>query len=185
MLNSDDGCIRYLMKEMDPSEEMEFERMMLEDEDLLIEVETLRNTLRRLKKLPKVSPPEEVICNVKNSRAYREKILKGQKNNPVIRYASWSAAAAVLLFAVSGLFLLPDFTALPESADQQSLSISGDVKPWVDQNQVLKYTGEYALPVETELSAEYDQSYEKLKLVRSVAPSGSSGSGLILTGQSQ
>ena len=47
---NDDGCIRYLMKEMDPSEEIEFEREMMKDEDLLIEVETLRKSFQKLGK---------------------------------------------------------------------------------------------------------------------------------------
>lgn len=185
MLNSDDGCIRYLMKEMDPSEEMEFERMMLEDEDLLIEVETLRNTLRRLNKLPELSPPDEVLSNIRNSPAYREKVLKGRRNNPILRYTAWSAAAAILLFALSGVYLLQDYSAGADTSEQQNLSAAGSVDPWVDRDQVLKYTGEYALPVETELSAEYDQSYEKLKLVRSLNAPNASGRSLILTGTSR
>jgi len=40
MQNEDNACIKYLMKEMDPSEELLMERAMMEDEDLLIEVET-------------------------------------------------------------------------------------------------------------------------------------------------
>jgi hypothetical protein len=34
------------MKEMDPSEELLMERAMMEDEDLLIEVESMRQTLK-------------------------------------------------------------------------------------------------------------------------------------------
>ena len=45
MHTDENNAIRYLMKEMDPSEEMEFEKQMREDENLLIEVESLRATL--------------------------------------------------------------------------------------------------------------------------------------------
>ena len=34
MLNDENACIRYLMKEMDPSEEVLMERAMMEDDDL-------------------------------------------------------------------------------------------------------------------------------------------------------
>ena len=56
----DEGVIRYLMKEMDPSEEIEFERCMMEDENLLIEVECLRRSLEKTKQLPNFNPPESL-----------------------------------------------------------------------------------------------------------------------------
>ena len=64
MLNKDDGCIRYLMQEMDPAEVIEFEREMLNDENLLIEVESLRKTYEKLAKLPLYNPPKLLIDQV-------------------------------------------------------------------------------------------------------------------------
>ena len=64
MYKDENNAIRYLMKEMDPSEEMEFEKMMREDENLLIEVESLRATNRKLSDLPSKNPPKQLIKNI-------------------------------------------------------------------------------------------------------------------------
>ncbi|MFN1834118.1 hypothetical protein AB2B38_002555 [Balneola sp. MJW-20] len=180
MLNSEDGCIRYLMKEMDPSEEMEFERMMREDENLLIEVETLRNTLKKLDQLPEKTPPPHLIEEIKNSTAYQNKVLKGQSGSRIIRYSTYTAAATVLLIAVSGIY----FQFSQPGVSGTGLPEDQTVSPWVDRNEVLRYSGEYAVPVEVELSDEYNKSYDKLRLVESVPVQSPDKQGLILTGSS-
>lgn len=60
MLNEDNICIKYLMNELDPSEAMLVEKAMMEDQDLLIEIECLRETLKKVDKLPAVQPPQEL-----------------------------------------------------------------------------------------------------------------------------
>ena len=75
MRNEDNDCIRYLMKEMDPSEELLMERAMMEDEDLLIEVESMRQTLQKLDQLPKMDPPSDV------AEAVMEKAAEQAKEN--------------------------------------------------------------------------------------------------------
>ena len=73
MINNDEGCIRYLMQEMDPAEEIEFEREMLKNQDLLIEVESLRRTDKKLGKLPLINPPNDCF------RTNKTKCCKGTK----------------------------------------------------------------------------------------------------------
>eukprot|EP00579_Thalassiosira_antarctica_P023677 CAMPEP_0201981284 /NCGR_PEP_ID=MMETSP0904-20121228/73048_1 /ASSEMBLY_ACC=CAM_ASM_000553 /TAXON_ID=420261 /ORGANISM="Thalassiosira antarctica, Strain CCMP982" /LENGTH=296 /DNA_ID=CAMNT_0048533817 /DNA_START=138 /DNA_END=1025 /DNA_ORIENTATION=+ len=62
---NDEDCIRYLMREMDPSEEIEFEREMMSNENLLIEVESLRSTYNKVKKLPLKQTPQDLLSKVK------------------------------------------------------------------------------------------------------------------------
>ena len=75
MQKNDEDCIRYLMREMDPSEEIEFEREMMSNENLLIEVESLRSTYNKVKKLPLKQAPKELLNRVKE-----EAVLNQQQN---------------------------------------------------------------------------------------------------------
>ena len=63
MQNDENAVIRYLMKEMDPSEEVLMERAMMEDDDLLIEVESMRQTLHRSRDRTPIPPrPSSDAC---------------------------------------------------------------------------------------------------------------------------
>ncbi|WP_205720246.1 hypothetical protein [Fodinibius halophilus] len=101
MPNEDNDCIRYLMKEMDPSEELLMERAMMEDEDLLIEVESMRQTLQKLNKLPKMEPPSDVTDAIMDKAAEQaEKNRQSQKTfKPVLQYA---VAATLALTVTAG-----------------------------------------------------------------------------------
>ncbi len=151
MQNDENACIRYLMKEMDPSEEVLMERAMMEDEDLLIEVESMRKTLGRLDDLPRKEPdPKLTDSIVQKAGAHRQKVLSsGFSLVPIIRYA---AAAAVLVSMSFGGFYAYEYMAAPSqdgdlAGGQPSLSegqSSGsgqqgeEVAPWVDRNDVLR-----------------------------------------------
>lgn len=95
MRNKDNDCIRYLMKEMDPSEELLMERAMMEDEDLLIEVESMRQTLQKLDKLPEMEPPSHVTESVLEKAA--EQAEKNRKNNHPLRKPAFKVAVAATL----------------------------------------------------------------------------------------
>ncbi|WP_138429894.1 hypothetical protein [Fodinibius saliphilus] len=101
MPNEDNDCIRYLMKEMDPSEELLMEQAMMEDEDLLIEVESMRQTLQKLNKLPEMDPPSDVTDAIMQKAAEQaEKNRKSQKTfKPVLQYA---VAATLALTVTAG-----------------------------------------------------------------------------------
>ncbi|MDZ7694328.1 MAG: hypothetical protein U5K69_24935 [Balneolaceae bacterium] len=107
MPNDNNDSIRYLMKEMDPSEEVLMERSMMEDEDLLIEVECMRQTLNKIEKnLPKVEPPPDVTQAVINKAAKHKKQERSSGIIPVslgsygIGYIA--AAAVVAVGLISG-----------------------------------------------------------------------------------
>lgn len=95
MRNKDNECIRYLMKEMDPSEELLMERAMMENEDLLIEVESMRQTLQKLDKLPEMEPPSDVTESVLEKAA--EQAEKNRKNNQPLRKPAFKVAVAATL----------------------------------------------------------------------------------------
>ena len=91
MINNDEGCIRYLMKEMDPAEEIEFEREMLNNQNLLIEVESLRRISKKLGKLPLINPPNDVLEQIKQN-AVRLQKEKTQRSN--IKFVNFAKAVA-------------------------------------------------------------------------------------------
>lgn len=100
MRNEDNNdCIRYLMKEMDPSEELLMERAMMEDEDLLIEVESMRQTLKKLDQLPEVEPPSHVTKAIKKKAA--EQAQENQQQNQTLKPAFKYAVAATLALTIS------------------------------------------------------------------------------------
>ncbi|PAU93899.1 hypothetical protein CK503_09510 [Aliifodinibius salipaludis] len=100
MRNEDNNdCIRYLMKEMDPSEELLMERAMMEDEDLLIEVESMRQTLKKLDQLPEVEPPSHVTDSIKKKAA--EQAEKNRQRNKTFKPAFKYAVAATLALTIS------------------------------------------------------------------------------------
>ena len=100
MRNEDNNdCIRYLMKEMDPSEELLMERAMMEDEDLLIEVESMRQTLKKLDQLPEVEPPSHVTKAIKDKAA--EQAEKNRQHNKTLKPAFKYAVAATLALTIS------------------------------------------------------------------------------------
>ncbi len=99
MRNEDNECIRYLMKEMDPSEELLMERAMMEDEDLLIEVESMRQTLQKLDRLPELAPPPNVRNSVMEKAA--EQARKNRKNNRSFANPFRYAVAATLALTIT------------------------------------------------------------------------------------
>ncbi|MFW6347451.1 MAG: anti-sigma factor family protein [Cyclonatronaceae bacterium] len=104
---NDELCLKYVLNELDPSEIMLVERAMAEDDDTLIEVESMRATLRKLERLPEHEPPKHV----------QQKILQQAREHADYRYhssrviklfslpasASYTAAAlaAVLIISLS------------------------------------------------------------------------------------
>lgn len=163
MLNDENAPIRYLMKEMDPSEEMLMERAMMEDDDLLIEVESLRQTLKRLDELPEKNPPSHVSESVMEYAAE-----KAESNQPSYLFASKPvqyAAAAVLVIGAS----LAGFWVIEQQGDTNTSQISADMgnnaipslnistggenssDPWVDNKDILYFQDQF-----NSSSAEYD-----------------------------
>lgn len=137
---------------MDPSEKYIYERELEGDDNLLIEVESLKSVNNKLKSIPLFTPPaglsESVLAVAANKRQNRQAF-----------YPVFMLAAAVLLLSITvGIFLIDNPSATTESAGTQASMSSGlmllqneitpeqstqaeQVQPWVDRNEVLYFTG--------------------------------------------
>ena len=148
MQTDENAVIRYLMKEMDPSEEVLMERAMMEDDDLLIEVESMRQTLQRLDDLPDKEPPAELTESIVQQAADHKKQTSSWPSIPKDFYKY----AAVLIIGMgmgSGLLMFMDSPSTGEtvksevglSASMQNVQnvSNADTEPWVDRDDVIYF----------------------------------------------
>jgi hypothetical protein len=147
MQNDDNAVIRYLMKEMDPSEEVLMERAMMEDDDLLIEVESMRQTLGRLDDLPEKEPPAELTESLieKAAKQHKQQSLWPSIPPQVLRYAAvlvigmgLGSGLWMALSSSSGESTDYDLSSLTTTFEQVE-QLNADVKPWVDRENVIYY----------------------------------------------
>jgi len=147
MQNDDNAVIRYLMKEMDPSEEVLMERAMMEDDDLLIEVESMRQTLGRLDDLPEKEPPAELTESLieKAAKQHKQQSLWPSIHPQVLRYAAvlvigmgLGSGLWMALSSSSGESTDYDLSSLTTTFEQVE-QLNADVKPWVDRENVIYY----------------------------------------------
>lgn len=167
MQNENNDCIRYLMKEMDPSEELLMERAMMRDENLLIEVESMRQTFSKLDGLPQIEPPSHIQQSVlqKASDHAAKKHNSHSVFKPIYKYAV--AATLALTVTAGGMWffvgtegekdsslassasnssLLPQESSalVTESSSVQRVSAKGSkVEPWIDRNNVLHFKDQF------------------------------------------
>ena len=157
MLKDDNDVIRYLMKEMDPSEEVLMERAMMEDDDLLIEVESMRQTLQRLDDLPEKEPPAKLSESIIQQAAEHKK--RSMMHWPSIPSEVFKYAAVLIIGMGLGssfwLFIGPSGKQhtqqvqkmqLPASVAQNTASAQSSkarVKPWVDRHNVLYFQDKF------------------------------------------
>jgi hypothetical protein len=148
-MQNEDDVIRYLMKEMDPSEEVLMERAMMEDDDLLIEVECMRRTLHRLDELPEKTPPaplSESIVQQAGEHKNKFAFISGD----IFKYA------AVLIIGIGlggGVWLFLQTWVLQKQGKENPKTVIsvhtintkaavGDnmnIKPWVDRHNVIYF----------------------------------------------
>ena len=188
MLNSDEGCIRYLMREMDPAEEIEFEREMLKDENLLIEVESLRRTYQKLGKLPFENPPKELVDQI-TERAVAEQRKRTEKSRILfLNFAKAVASVAAALMIVSTVvYFNGEFNTEPiENTSTIQSTAEQSIQPWVDRNEVILFVGTSIQNTSPgTLEDERQDSFNRLKLVNSETGFTSSNQKIILTSTSQ
>ena len=185
MLNSDEGCIRYLMREMDPAEEIEFEREMLKDENLLIEVESLRRTYQKLGKLPLENPPQALVDQVKENVVAEQRKRTERSKILFMNFARAVASVAAALMIVSTAFYFyGDFNSTP--IENTSTIQEPNIQPWVDRSEVIQFVGTTNQPLApTSLDADVEKSFDKLKLVNSETGFSTPNRRVILTSTNQ
>lgn len=108
MSNVDELCVKYVFDELDPSEITLVEEAMIQDQNLLIEVESLKSTWRKLKKMPEMHPPENIskaIIEQAREHSSQQQMFGKRWKNPGLM-----ATAAVVIFSllISTAYLLPD-----------------------------------------------------------------------------
>lgn len=197
MSDKENRSIAYIYNDMDPSEKLEFERDLNCDNNLLIEVESLKKIAGRIDRLKMVEPPADVV------EAVHRKLAEShtESTNGSSRFIWYSAAAALLLFVSAGLYLIESeessaiestdsavvgstpymFSAPVEAAASEQ---SHDkIAPWIDQNEVIRFqdgvfTGEEAAAIDSI----YRQSFQKLTPVTNPSQSATARQNLHLTG---
>ena len=185
--------IAYLFKEMDPSEKVEFERLLRKNENLLIEVESLRNVSSKIDELPTLSAPDSVIQSVCEQASEKNSSRKLVRSKP---FYFATAALLSLGFMAGALMMETDDTvnstgnasigsmgSIQETAPNSPAGTSSDrgITPWVDENDVIHFTG-----VESDRSDSLLQnSYQRLTPVTNPSQSGSHQRNLHLTGNRQ
>ena len=189
MLNLEESCIRYLMREMDPSEEIEFEREMLKDENLLIEVESLRKTYQKLGKLPLKEAPEHIVNKVINDAVKHQETRVHRTRIWVMNFSKAVASvAAALLFISTGIYFYGQpWGEAPQNqaAEIQPLEASA-VTPWVDRNDIIELAGASDQSVMSEsLQNDVTQSFGRLKLVNAETGISAPSRKIVLTSVSQ
>lgn len=138
MMPEPNASIRFLMKEMDPAEEIVFCREMDNSQDLQIEVESLRSTHQRLSAAPRFAPPPQIQAAVRQRAeefAAQRRLARMQRR--------FVQAAAVLVVS-----LTPTLFFLYESDSSGSSGLSADnrsdakaASPWVDRDARLTLSG--------------------------------------------
>ena len=178
---NDEDCIRYLMREMDPSEEIEFEREMMSNENLLIEVESLRSTYNKVKKLPLKQTPAEILNKVKEQAVSDQRKQIRSSYKLIGRFGKTVAVAATILLLISVSVYFFDFGTLTNSPTQTTVISAGTVQPWVDRNEIINISDRTDAVQAQRIGAEYEKSYEKLIPVNKVDEPSNQRQGVLLT----
>jgi len=185
--------IAYLFKEMDPSEKVEFERLLRKNENLLIEVESLRNISSKIDELPEISAPDNILQSVCEQASEKNRSSKFVRSKPF-----YFATAALLSIGFMAGALLIESDEAANSAGNASVGSIGstqttatnnpagitsdrEITPWVDENDVIHYTG-----IESERSDSLlENSYRRLTPVTNSSQNSSYQRNLQLTGSRQ
>lgn len=146
MQNGDENlCIKYVMNELDPSEIVMVEKAIERDEDILIEIESLRSTWKKINSIPKFEPPAQ-LCEAIISRAAAKKHNKrigvyGLTN----KHTHFLLATAAVLTLSVTLGLAGMYSEATETHSQgllketeSSLISSSPTNPWVDNDNVIR-----------------------------------------------
>ena len=153
-MQSDDAlCIKYLMNELDPAEITLVEKKMESDPNFLIEVECMRRTLKRLDKLPQMSPPDVLVDQIcVEATEYRKSVTPIPLVSRIFQDARYASAAAILILGVSaGSWFIFDSSTHPPAnisnyqfqnttapvTNVSTQEADNAVSPWVDHNNVL------------------------------------------------
>lgn len=173
MSTKENRSIAYIYNEMDPSEELEFERDLDNDSDLLIEVESLKKVSENLNELGLINPPDHIV------QAVYESAKNGSKQSGSSHWRNFffSAAAILLIGMTSGIFITEksETESTPENQAEsasvtatsvlpqpvQPASVEGPA-PWVDKNEVLYFRSMVGSGTQSAIDSIRNDSFKKL-----------------------
>jgi len=147
--------VKYIYGELDPSEEIIFMRELRQNDDLMIEVEAMRETQKRLDNLPLIDPPSDLSYNIMN---YVERKNAEKKNSHSFIYLSVAASFLIFLFSAGYLFMNDTGKENSNSISEASAGKSDilitksrgkDIQsnsPWIDKNDVIHVNDLYDQP---------------------------------------
>jgi len=185
MQNANNLCLKYLLNELEPSEVQMMERALEEDEDLLIEVESLRATLKKLDKLDEFEPPEQLCDSIVNKAVEYQNRKSNLFTHPVYNTFGSLAAAAFLLiiiFSFSDSTFLNSDKVSPTTTGESQTSINinaglsnskernnitnqltgNKVSPWIDNNEILRFEDKFNENRSSKFDPAMHKSFKKL-----------------------
>lgn len=189
--------VAYLYNEMDPSEKLEFERDLKADENLLIEVESMRKVSTKIHQMGTVEPPEEVVNAVLQSLEERKAVAGSRQSQKFVYY---SAAAILMLGLMYGYILIGgvdnEISTDSETAsigtfqnvtnapmeNETDVSATDKLMPWVDHNDVLHFREGFYGSETSSLDSIFRQSFQKLTPITNPSESPTARQNLHLTG---
>jgi len=139
--NEDELLLRYILNELDPSEETIVEKAMLEDENVLIEVESLKTTLKKTQILPLLNPPAD-LTSLLVEKAIEFQAGKA-KIKPIfyLRRFSYAAAATILIAGGSVWYIQTNHDNQLMASENQNVytttTAGQNSSPWVDKQNIL------------------------------------------------
>ena len=201
--------IRFLMDEMDPSEKISFEQRIRLDQDLLIEVESLKKTWQKTSTIPSFNTPEHlkkaILDKAEASIAISANkwTWQGVQRHAIKIAASFLVMATVLITwntwtptsnadnaTSANTSVIEQHTSDPvthsnkENAAKNNLGERvSEITPWIDQNHIIRFAGttEFNLNQSQELSPSTQQN-SKLRLVNDKTGYTGQSRKILLTG---
>ena len=196
--------IRFLMDEMDPSEKISFEKRIRLNQDLLIEVESLKKTWEKTNAYPSLESPERV----KEAIFAKAEASNKSWNWKWIPQHSFKVAASFLVMATA---LIAWNTWMPRNESESTGSLNtpidvqqsnaplttakysgigsdanetdSEITPWVDHNHIIRFAGttDFNLSQSPEINSTSQQN-SKLRLVNDQTGYTGQSRKILLTG---
>ena len=201
--------IRFLMDEMDPSEKISFEQRIRLDQDLLIEVESLKKTWQKTSTIPSFTTPKHLKEAIFDQAEASIAISANKWNWQGVQRHAIKIAASFLVMAT---VLIAWNTWIPvsnaDNATSANTSVTeqhnsntvthsnrqstdnnntgkrvSEITPWIDQNHIIRFAGttEFNLNQPQEITSSTQQN-SKLRLVNDKTGYTGQSRKILLTG---
>ena len=200
--------IRFLMNEMDPSEKISFEKRIRSNQDLLIEVESLKKTWEKTNAYPSFESPDHLKEAIFAKAEASISPLSKSGSRKWIQQHSIKIAASFLLMATA---IITWNTLIPTNQTNNTSSsntpvdvnqlnrpltttnnassvndadkIDDEITPWVDHNHIIRFAGttDFNLSHSSEINSTNQQN-SKLRLVNDKTGYTGQSRKILLTG---